>query len=116
VAGKDKQYLFQRASWFLLPSEHESFGIAVMEAVQAGCALAISDQVYLSEELPEGSEVLPVQVEAWSQFMRERMPDESWRATQARQAAAALLQNHDHDKVARRWKDVIEKAATQGCA
>ena len=108
VAGTDKQYLFQRASWFLLPSEHESFGIAVMEAVQAGCALAISDQVYLSDELPEGSEVLPVRLDAWSKFMRERMPDENWRATQARRAAGALLQTFDHEKVAKGWKDAIE--------
>jgi glycosyltransferase involved in cell wall biosynthesis len=113
VAGTDKQYLFQRASWFLLPSEQENFGIAVIEAVQAGCALAISDQVYLADELPEGSEVLPVRLGAWSKFMRERMPDESWRATQARRVAGVLLQKFDYEKVAKGWKDAIEASILQ---
>ncbi len=113
VAGTDKQYLFQRASWFLLPSEQDNFGIAVIEAVQAGCAIAISDQVYLSDELPAGSEVLPVRLGAWSDFMRKRMPDETWQATQARRVAGALLQQFDHEKVAKGWIDAIEESIRQ---
>jgi glycosyltransferase involved in cell wall biosynthesis len=113
VAGTDKQYLFQRASWFLLPSEQENFGIAAMEAVQAGCALAISDQVYLSDELPEGSEVLPVRMDAWSKFMRERMPDENWRARQVQRVASVLLPRFDHRRVAAGWKDAIEASILQ---
>jgi glycosyltransferase involved in cell wall biosynthesis len=116
VSGTDKQYLFQRASWFLLPSEQENFGVAAIEAVQAGCALAISDQVYLSDELPEGSEVLPVQMEAWSEFMRARMPDEDWRAAQVRRASDALLPKFDRDKVAKGWRDAIESSIMQRSA
>lgn len=108
VAGADKQYLFQNASWFLLPSEQENFGIAVMEAAQAGCALAVSDQVYLADELPDGSEILPVQVDAWAKFMRERMQDDAWRDAQARRSTEALLRKFDHDRVAQDWKAVIE--------
>jgi glycosyltransferase involved in cell wall biosynthesis len=116
VSGTDKQYLFQRASWFLLPSEQENFGIAAIEAVQAGCALAISDQVYLSDDLPEGSEILPVQIGAWSEFMRERMPDEEWRAAQVRRVSGALLPKFDREKVAKGWKDAIEASIMRKAA
>jgi len=116
VSGTDRQYLFQRASWFLLPSEQENFGIAVMEAVQAGCALAVSDQVYLSDELPDGSEVLPVRMKAWSEFMRERMPNEDWRAAQARRVSGALLPKFDREEVAKGWKDAIEGSIMQKAA
>jgi glycosyltransferase involved in cell wall biosynthesis len=116
VSGTDKQYLFQRASWFLLPSEQENFAIAVIEAVQAGCAVAISDQVYLADELPQGSEILPVRIDAWTKFMRERMPDDNWRATQARRVAGDLLRNFDHEKVAKGWKDAIEASIRQNPA
>lgn len=110
VAGVDKQYILRRASWFLLPSEQENFGIAVIEAIQAGCAIAISDQVYLGDEFPEGSEILPVQVEAWSKFMRERMQDVNWQHHQGQQVANMLLPQYDHDRVAKNWKNAIEAA------
>ena len=108
VAGADKQYLFQRASWFLLPSEQENFGIAVIEAIQAGCAIAVSDQVYLSDEFPAGSEILPVRLDAWVKFMHERMPDEIWRSSQARRVSEVLLPKFDSVKVAENWMSIIE--------
>jgi len=113
VTGTDKQYLYQRASWFLLPSEHENFGIAAMEAVKYGCAIAISDQVYLADEMPEGSEILPVRIDAWSKFMRERMQNDIWQKQQARKVAEVLLRKFDHNEVAQNWIDTIE--ATIGC-
>src|ERR1035438_820823 len=79
VAGVNKRCLLQRASWFLLSSQHENFGVAVLEAASARCAIAISDQVYLADEFPEGAEVLPLQVDAWTRFMRERMTNTAWR-------------------------------------
>jgi glycosyltransferase involved in cell wall biosynthesis len=95
-------------SWFLLPSEHENFGIAAMEAVKYGCAIAISDQVYLADEMPEGSEILPVRIDAWSKFMRERMQDDIWQKQQARKVAEVLLRKFDHNEVAQNWIDTIE--------
>ena len=68
VFGEDKAYLLQRAAWFLLPSSQESFGVAVLEAIQHGCAAAISEGVYLSESFRPDSEVLPVKTETWAEF------------------------------------------------
>src|SRR5690606_14253097 len=34
---------FQRASIYISPSKYEPFGLAILEAAKAGCALALSD-------------------------------------------------------------------------
>ena len=79
VSGRDKQYLLQRAAWFLLPSSQENFGIAVLEAIEHGCAVVLSPGVYLTENFPNHSEILPVDPEPWADFLRDRMADDSWR-------------------------------------
>jgi glycosyltransferase involved in cell wall biosynthesis len=107
VAGVNKRYLFQRASWFLLPSHQENFGVAVLEAASAGCAIAISDQVYLADEFPKGAEVLPVQVDAWTRFMRERMTNAAWRDETAQRVSDHLKAKFDQESVVRRWVDMI---------
>lgn len=110
VAGTQKQSLLTRASWFLLPSEQENFGIAVLEAVYSGCAIAVSDQVYLGDELPEGSEILPVRLDAWSTFMRCRMRRSIWRDETARRVRAKLMEQFSEENVRRGWVDCIKLA------
>jgi glycosyltransferase involved in cell wall biosynthesis len=109
VAGADKRYLFQSASWFLLPSEQENFGVAVLEAVSSGCALAISDQVYLADELPNGSEVLPVSLGAWTRFMRERMTNDTWRDETVKRVREHIGDKFSLERVGGQWVDQIEK-------
>lgn len=109
VAGADKSYLFHRASWFLLPSEQENFGIAVLEAASSGCALAISDQVYLADELPDGSEVLPIRVEPWTRFMRERMTDDAWHDETVKRVREHLGDRFSAQRVGQEWVAVIER-------
>jgi glycosyltransferase involved in cell wall biosynthesis len=103
VTGADKSYLLQRASWFLLPSFQENFGVAVLEAITYGCPAVISDQVFIADDLHDRSEVLPVNTDAWVKFMRERMPDDSWRAELARLDRELLLPKMTIESVARSW-------------
>ncbi|MGO9317696.1 MAG: glycosyltransferase [Terracidiphilus sp.] len=109
VSGADKSYLFQRASWFLLPSEQENFGVAVLEAVSNGCALAISDQVYFADELPAGSEILPVRLEAWTCFMRERMIDNMWRDETVKRVLEHIGDKFSAERISKQWVDKISK-------
>lgn len=76
VTGQDKAYLLQHARWFLLPSCNENFANAVLEAISAGCPVAISDQVYFSEFLHPESVVLPLEHRAWVDFFQNKMTDE----------------------------------------
>jgi glycosyltransferase involved in cell wall biosynthesis len=107
VTGLDKSYLFGRAAWFLLPSKQENFGISVLEAINSGCPVAISDQVYLSDDFHEQSEVLPVRLDAWIEFLRDRMPDEQYRHTLARMDREYLVPKFSMDAVTRNWAATI---------
>jgi glycosyltransferase involved in cell wall biosynthesis len=49
VAGPDKRALLQRSAVFVLPSEDESFGIAVAEAMAVGCPVVVSPQVAIKD-------------------------------------------------------------------
>lgn len=109
VAGADKTYLFHRASWFLLPSEQENFGIAVLEAANSGCALAISNEVYLADELPDGSEVLPIRLEPWTRFMRERMTNDAWHDETVKRVREHIGDRFSVQRVCRDWVTVIER-------
>ena len=103
VTGNDKRYLFQRASWFLLPSSQENFGISVLEAITNSCPVVISDQVFLADDLHEKSEVLPLKRAAWVKFMKERMPDELWAKQLVRLDQELVLPKLSIENVSREW-------------
>lgn len=103
VTGQDKTYLLQRASWFLLPSLQENFGVAVVEAIGNGCPVAISDQVFVADTLHEKSEILPLKKKAWVAFMQERMVDDGWRTELAALDKSRISERLDIEKVSRDW-------------
>jgi glycosyltransferase involved in cell wall biosynthesis len=107
VVGSEKTYLFRRCSWFLLPSQQENFGIAVLEAISHGCPVAISDQVYLADALHEQSEIMPLRQEAWIEFMQTRMQDESWRATIRQKDREAVVPRFAIRNVAKAWAETL---------
>ena len=51
VTGKRKQLFLQGADLFVLPSRHENFGLAVLEALAAGTRVLISDRIPFAEEV-----------------------------------------------------------------
>ncbi len=113
VYGADKTYLLNRASWFLLPSEHENFGISVLEAINALCPVAVSDQVFLSDEFPKCAEVLPLALDSWIDFIRNRMPSEELRKMQIENVNKTICAKFSIERVTREWAKAIEYAFTQ---
>ena len=53
VVGEDKWQLLRAADVFVLPSRHESFGVAVVEAMASGTPVVVSDQVGIHREIDE---------------------------------------------------------------
>jgi glycosyltransferase involved in cell wall biosynthesis len=51
VSGYDKAEAFGAADLFALPSLNENFGIVIIEAMQSGLPVLISDQVYIHQEI-----------------------------------------------------------------
>lgn len=51
VEGNDKWSLLREADIFVLPSYHESFGMAVVEAMAAGVPVVVSDSVNIHEDV-----------------------------------------------------------------
>jgi glycosyltransferase involved in cell wall biosynthesis len=68
VGGRDKVHLFAGAALFAMPSEHENFGIAALEALAAGTPVCLSPHVDLADEVtPAGwGETLPLDVAVWT--------------------------------------------------
>ena len=121
VTGVEKRRLLRTARWLLLPSSHENFGIVVLEALAAGCPVAMSDQVYLSDDFPADSEVLPLELDAWVAFLRHRMVDEAWREKRRQLDAAKLTPKFRFDNVARDWCALVRgliaaQGRGSGCA
>lgn len=107
VSGADKIYLLQRADWFLLPSKQENFGIAVLEAIACGCPVAISDQVAVAEHFHARSEILPLKLDAWVEFLRYRLPDEKLRQALIAADRRELLPRFRIETVARDWAETL---------
>lgn len=58
VSGDDKSNLLAAADAFVLLSDRENYGIAVIEAVQAGTPVIITSEVFISEELERAGAAL----------------------------------------------------------
>lgn len=99
------------ADVFVLPSEHENFGVAVIEALAAGCPVVVSDQVGLCQEIAAqgvGS-VTSLEPASIAAALDEWL---SRRGEIARPFAAArrfALAAFDWDGIAARWQAHYER-------
>jgi glycosyltransferase involved in cell wall biosynthesis len=109
VTGDDKAYLLQNCSWFLLPSKQENFGVAVLEAIGNGCPVAISNEVYLADELHPDSEVLPLEQNRWIEFFEKRMSNGKWRAHIKELDAEVSLPKFAISRIATSWVNTMNQ-------
>jgi glycosyltransferase involved in cell wall biosynthesis len=79
VSGDAKRELLAGASAFALASEHENFGVAVLEALAAGTPVVLSPHVDLSETVASAGwgATVPLDLARWVEKLRElaRQPD-----------------------------------------
>jgi glycosyltransferase involved in cell wall biosynthesis len=68
VAGREKAQVLAGASLFALPSEHENFGVAALEALAVGTPVLLSPNVDLTDAVLEAKVgyAAPLTVAAWS--------------------------------------------------
>jgi glycosyltransferase involved in cell wall biosynthesis len=67
VGGREKTALLAAARLFALPSEHENFGIAALEALAAGTPVLLSPQVDFAQAALEAGlgRTIPLEAAAW---------------------------------------------------
>jgi glycosyltransferase involved in cell wall biosynthesis len=107
VDGLRKAWLLRNAQWFLLPSSHENFGVAVLEAILHGCPVVISDQVAFADYLPASSPILPVDLDCWTAFVKTRLQDQNYRSAQKLAQSAVAAERFQIDKLAARWSATL---------
>jgi len=107
VSGDDKTYLLRRAHWSLLASQHENFGVSVLESIGHGCPVAVSDNVYIADYFHSDSIILPLNESAWTAFMRGAMRDEPKRLRIIQQDASLLLPLFNVERVSHDWSKTL---------
>lgn len=107
LRGPDRIAALRDADLFALPSEHENFGIVVVEALACGVPVVISDGVAIHGELTAanvGSSVPVADVPALAAEIAQWLSDEPRRIRTAQLARAFAFENFDWTKIGTRWR------------
>jgi glycosyltransferase involved in cell wall biosynthesis len=82
LQNEAKLAAFADASVFVLPSWSENFGVAVIEAMAAGCPVVVTDQVAVHTDIAAANAgyVVPCEIEALAEAIMRMLEDQPGRA------------------------------------
>jgi glycosyltransferase involved in cell wall biosynthesis len=83
LKGEEKRAVLADADIFVLPSWSENFGIAVVEAMAAGCPVIVTDQVAIHGDIAAANAglVVPCDINALADALRRLLDDRPARAS-----------------------------------
>lgn len=122
LSGRKRIEALADAELFCLPSYHENFGVAVIEALAAGIPVVISDQVSIYREVVAAGvgAAVPNKIEPLAAELRRWIADPALRRTASQKARAFALDRYGWPRIAARWRDHYQRLtgseATQGVA
>ncbi len=102
LVGNAVQEAYRAAELFVLPSLQENFGIAVAEAMAAGCPVVVSNKIDLALEISNakaGLVCLP-DVESTAQAMEQILKDKALRNSMGGNGRRLVLNEFTWDKIA----------------
>jgi glycosyltransferase involved in cell wall biosynthesis len=107
LRGPDRIAALADADLFALPSFHENFGIAVIEALAAGVPVIISNEVNVWKEIADAQVggVVPTKVDPLAAELNRWLSDDSLRAAAARRARPFVEEHYNWSRIARRWME-----------
>jgi glycosyltransferase involved in cell wall biosynthesis len=110
LKGREVQEAYMAAALFALPSLGENFGIAVAEAMAAGCPVVVSHQVALSKEVEEysGGIVAEADVDGVSKAFRRLLEGSALRQSMGRNGREFVLKKLTWDKIAEQMVEVYQ--------
>lgn len=99
------------ADLFILPSRQENFGIAVVEALAAGCPVVVSEHVDLWPEICAAGvgDVVKLELDQIAAGIDRWLMDNSLRRQAAAQAPAFVRDRYDWKPIARHWVDHYDR-------
>ncbi|MFH1615917.1 MAG: glycosyltransferase family 4 protein [Planctomycetota bacterium] len=102
--------LFSRSSIFIFPSEAESFGMVIAEAMAAGNAIIASDIPAHREVLGDSGVYVPVRrADRIREEIHKLIENAAWRQSLQRKTRERILQNFSWDSVGRQFLGCYEK-------
>jgi glycosyltransferase involved in cell wall biosynthesis len=111
LAGLDRLAALTDADLFCLPSDHENFGMAIVEALAAGVPAIISDHVAIWRDLVEAGVAAATAPNptALAPELRRWLLDPDLRAAAGAKARAFVWSRYDWNRIAARWRGHYEK-------
>lgn len=103
--GADRVAGLVDADLFVLPSYHENFGIAAVEALAAGKPIIVSDQVNIFREIAAADVggVMPLEIDRMAVELQKWMGDADLRGAAAERARPFVWDTYGWDPIGRRW-------------
>ncbi|HEX7308393.1 glycosyltransferase [Lentzea sp.] len=115
VEPRRRRELLAAADVFALLSDNENFSVATAEALAAGCAVLLSDEVYLGDELEAagGALVTRRHPAVAAMALRSLLTDERLREKVAQAGQDWARHALDADRVSRRYGELVEGVFAQ---
>jgi glycosyltransferase involved in cell wall biosynthesis len=113
VAGEQKDSLLRRAAVLVLPSSSENFGNVVLEAMAAGCPVAVTPEVGLAATVRETGSGIVVDGDParLGQALRDLLADAPRREDMGRRGACAAAESFGWPAVAREMETLYRRLA-----
>lgn len=110
LEGEAKWRALGRAEVFVLPSNHENFGIAAVEAMACGCAVVISDQVGLAPEVGAAGagRVVPRELESLASVLESLAADRASARSMGMRGRALASDRYSWSRTAAELERVYE--------
>ncbi|MDE2179517.1 MAG: glycosyltransferase [candidate division NC10 bacterium] len=110
LQGRAVQEALVDADIFVLPSLHENFGLAVAEAMAAGCPVVVSPEVALAPDIEKygAGVVVDGEVDGLRHVLRQLLKDENRRHAMGQNGRQLILDQFTRDRVAQQMVEVYE--------
>jgi glycosyltransferase involved in cell wall biosynthesis len=111
LSGRKKIEALVDADVFCLPSQHENFGISIVEAMAAGCAVVVSEHVGIKEEIlaAGAGSVTSLDPARIAAALDDWLGDEGGRREAGTRGREFALHTYDWAPIAARWQRRYEE-------